>query len=61
MSPPRNQTTGLQVAHAGLAALLERWREQLSPREYALLLELLSRWLAVKRKRNERARRRWVA
>ena len=39
MSPPRNQTTGLQVAHSGLAALLERWREQLSPRECTLLLE----------------------
>ena len=61
MSPPRNQTTGLQVAHSGLAALLERWRDQLSPREYTLLLELLERWLAVERKRNESSRRRWVA
>ena len=61
MTPPKNQTTGLQVAHAGLAALLERWREVLSPREYVVLLELLERWLAVERQRNERARRRWVA
>jgi hypothetical protein len=61
MSPPRNTTTGLQVAHAGLAALFERWRDQLSPREYATLLDLLTRYLEVERTRNERALKRWAA
>jgi hypothetical protein len=56
-----SRTTGLQVAHVGLVALLERWREQLSPREYATVIELLSRYLEVERERNERALRRWAA
>jgi hypothetical protein len=55
------RTTGLQVAHAGLAALLERWRQQLSPQEYATLIDLLGRWLEVERKRVERSHRRWAA
>lgn len=54
------RTTGLQTSHLGLAALVERWREQLSPREYTVLLELLARWIEVERVRNERARRRWA-
>jgi hypothetical protein len=54
-------TTGLQVSHLGLVALLERWRDQLSPREYTVLLDLVQRWLELERERNERAVRRWAA
>jgi hypothetical protein len=54
-------TTGLQVAHAGLSALLQRWRQQLSPAEYAVLLDLIWRWLEVERARTERSNRRWAA
>jgi hypothetical protein len=54
-------TTGLQISHAGLIALLRHWQEQLDPREYVTLLDLLSRYLEVERKRNARAMRRWAA
>ena len=54
-------TTGLQTAHLGLVALLERWREQLAPREYTVLLDLVARWLEVERVRDERAQRRCAA
>jgi hypothetical protein len=54
-------TTGLQTAHLGLVSLLERWREQLSPREYAVLVDLVGRYLDVERERNARAMRRWAA
>jgi hypothetical protein len=54
-------TTGLQVSHAGLVALLRTWQQQLGPREYATLLDLLARYLEVERQRNERAMRRWAA
>jgi hypothetical protein len=55
------RTTGLQVAHAGLLAALERWRDQLTPREYAVLIELFLRYLEAERKRTELAHRRWAA
>ena len=51
----------MQVAHAGLTALLERWREQFSPREYAVLLGLISRYLDSERDRTERALKRCAA
>jgi hypothetical protein len=54
-------TTGLQSSHAGLIALLRHWREQLSPREYAVLVDLVGRYLDVERERNARAMRRWAA
>jgi hypothetical protein len=54
-------TTGLQASHAGVVALLRQWEAQLSPREYATLVDLLSRYLEVERERNERAHRRWAA
>jgi hypothetical protein len=54
-------TTGLQTAHLGLVTLLERWRDQLSPREYTVLLDLVARWLELERERNERAHRRSAA
>lgn len=56
-----NRVTGLQTAHAGIVAMLERWREQLPPRDYAVLTELVARWLELERQRNEQARRRWAA
>jgi hypothetical protein len=56
-----NRTTGLQVAHGGLVALLRQWQGQLSPREYAVLVDLVARYLAVERERNARAQRRWAA
>ena len=55
------RTTGLQVAHAGLLALLQRWHEQLSADEYAVLVDLVTRYIALERQRSERARRRWAA
>ena len=57
----RGRTTGLQTAHAGIVAMLERWREQLSAREFAVLTDLVARWLEVERARSERARKRWAA
>jgi hypothetical protein len=54
-------TTALQASHLGLVALLERWRETLSPREYAVLIDLVSRYLDLERERNARAIRRWAA
>lgn len=56
-----NRTTGLQAAHIGIIAMLERWRETFSPREYAVLVDLIDRWLEVEQKRDEQARRRWAA
>ena len=37
--------SGLQTAQLGLVRLLEAWRQQFSPREFATLLDLLVRWL----------------
>lgn len=54
-------TTGLQTAHLGLVSLLERWREQMSPRDWVVLVDLITRWLELERERTEQARRRWVA
>jgi hypothetical protein len=54
-------TTGLQVSHVGLVALIRQWQQQLSPREYAVLLDLLAKYLEVERARNERALKRWTA
>jgi hypothetical protein len=46
-----NRVTGLQAAQVSLRAQLEVWSEQLSPYEYAVLLDLLSRMLEVERRR----------
>jgi hypothetical protein len=37
--------SGLQAAQVGLVRLLESWRSQFSPREFATLVDLLVRWL----------------
>ena len=55
------RTSGLQAASGGIVAMLERWREQLSSREYAVLVDLVHRCLELERERTERAQRRWVA
>ena len=41
--------TGLQAAQVGVVRLLEGWRAQFGPREWAVLLELLTRWLEAER------------
>jgi hypothetical protein len=43
--------SGLQTAQLGVVRLLEAWREQFSPREYAVLVDLLARWLEAERLR----------
>jgi hypothetical protein len=40
-----SHVSGLQAAQVGLVRLLETWRQQFSPREFAVLLDLLVRWL----------------
>jgi hypothetical protein len=37
--------TGVQAAQVAFAALLEAWRQQMSPREYEVLLDLMRRRL----------------
>lgn len=54
-------TTGLQGGQVGIVRQLEGLREILSPREYATLIDLLSRWLADEHGRNEPAQQRWAA
>jgi hypothetical protein len=46
-------------ATLALARLLEGWRVQFSPREFAVLLDVLGRRLELER--GERARKRWAA
>jgi hypothetical protein len=41
--------SGLQTARLGLVRLLEAWRGQFSPREFAVLLDLLARWIETER------------
>lgn len=50
------RVTGLQAAQVALAAILTAWRGQLSPREYAVLLDLLARQLE-----HEQRAGRWAA
>ncbi len=49
------RVTGLQAAHASLAAQLDLFAAQFSPREFAVLLDLLSRVLERERRRHARA------
>jgi hypothetical protein len=37
--------TGLQAAQVGLVSQLQAWRSHFAPREYAVLIDLLARWL----------------
>lgn len=55
------RVTGVQAALVAVVALLEVWREQFSPREYVVLLDLLARHLDDELERQRRARGRWVA
>jgi hypothetical protein len=41
--------SGLQTAQLGVVRLLEAWRGQFGPREYAVLLDLLARWIESER------------
>lgn len=47
------RVTGVQAAFAALVALLDAWRTQFSPREYAVLLDLLARRLEHEREREQ--------
>ncbi|MCL4291383.1 MAG: hypothetical protein KJ051_14085 [Thermoleophilia bacterium] len=51
------RVTGLQAAQVALAALLAAWQRQLSPQEYAVLLDLLARQLEQEQQRAGR----WAA
>jgi hypothetical protein len=55
------RVTGTQAAVAAFVALLDAWRLQFSPREYAVLVDLLARRLDRELERDRRARGRWVA
>jgi hypothetical protein len=52
--------TGLQVAFVGTIASLERWRGDMPPRQYVVLLDLLLRWLENELGRLEPSRQRWA-
>jgi hypothetical protein len=55
------RVTGLQFAVAAFAAFLRVAQELFSPREYVVLLDLLSRRLQHELERQRRSRRRWAA
>jgi hypothetical protein len=55
------RVTGLQAALIGFVALLEAWREQLGPREYVVLLDLLARRVQQELERQGPGRGWWVA
>ena len=54
------RVTGLQVALRAFVVLLDGWREQFGPREYAVLLDLLVCVLEREVERQKRTRRRWA-
>jgi hypothetical protein len=56
-----NRVSGFQAYVQLVVRQLETGREQLSPREYAALVDVAGRWLDAERKRLERALRRWAA
>jgi hypothetical protein len=47
------RVTGVQAALAAFVALLDAWRAQFSPHEYAVLLDLLARRLTHELAREE--------
>jgi len=47
----RPHVTGIQAATVAHAALLDTWRAQFSPEEYAVLLDLFARQLENERER----------
>jgi hypothetical protein len=40
-----NRVSGLQAAQVGVVSMIEAWRQQFGPREFAVLVDLLARWL----------------
>jgi hypothetical protein len=57
-----SRITGVQLALLGLVAAIEAWREQFTPREHVVLLDLLGRWLDRElARRTNPPRRRWAA
>jgi len=50
------RTSGLQVAISGIVAELERWRDQMPPREYVELIAILLLWLQAEQRRLEGTR-----
>jgi hypothetical protein len=55
------RVTGLQVIQAETAARFVTWRELLSPREYAVALDLVSRMIGAELRRNDAAQGRFAA
>jgi hypothetical protein len=47
------RVTGIQAAQVAIAQLVHGWREQLSPREYVVLIDLLTSFLEEERRRIE--------
>jgi hypothetical protein len=52
--------TGIQAWTASFAASLAALREQLSPRERAVALDVLARMVGAELEQNESAQRRWA-
>jgi len=46
-----SRLTGLQTAQGSVRAQLEAWRQQMAPREYETLLDVLTRMLTHERRR----------
>ena len=57
-SQPSARVSGFQAAQLGIASQLRAWREQLDPREYAALVDILGLFLERERRRLERVSRR---
>lgn len=55
------RVTGLQLIQVETATRLATWREHLSPREYAVALDLVARIVDAEIRRNELAQKRWAA
>lgn len=56
-----NRVSGFQAYLQLLVRQLETGREQLSPHDYAVLIDVVGRWVDTERKRLERALKRWAA
>lgn len=48
-----SRVTGTQAAQVAIAQLVHGWRAQLSPREYAVLVDLLFRFIEEEHRRLE--------
>jgi hypothetical protein len=54
-------TTGVQVATLAIVAQLEALRETMGAREYAVVIDLVGRWIDEERRRIRFSLRRWAA